>query len=45
MRTAWQLIRFIILITSLASAYEIRYVGELPAYSRTIFELEYQQVY
>lgn len=44
MRTAWQLNGFIILITAVASASEIRYVGELPAYARTIFELEYKQI-
>lgn len=44
MRTPWQLIGYIILIASLASASEIRYVGELPSYSRTIFELEYKPI-
>lgn len=45
MRTPWQLIGFIILIASVASESEIRYVGELPSYNRTIFELEYKPIY
>lgn len=45
MRTPWQLIGFIILIVSVASESEIRYVGELPTYSQTIFELEYKAIY